>query len=153
MIYAIRAIGTDYIKFGKANNVGKRLAGHQVSCPHDLEIVAIAEWPDEAEKTIHALLAKHHHRGEWFKDSERTNTVITLMAKKGYGLRAIRNMLSKEQGKIETAWIGSSQGHFLAGACENNNRPILPEYQQVAIAACAAVMRENCGLAPKTENP
>lgn len=148
MIYAIHAIGTEYIKFGKAASVGKRLRDLSICNPLELEIVAIADWPDEAERSIHKALEQHNHRGEWFKDSEDTKTVIELMTKKGRGLAKLRLMA----GESRQAY-SSSQGDSLARAHESQDRPILPAWQQAAINAWAAVMRENCGLAPKPENP
>ena len=38
MIYAIRAVGTDYIKFGKAISVGKRLKELECGSAHELSI-------------------------------------------------------------------------------------------------------------------
>lgn len=64
MIYAIRAVGTEYIKFGKARSVGKRLAELETGCPHDLEIIAVADWPDEQEKSVHLYLESLAHRRE-----------------------------------------------------------------------------------------
>lgn len=73
MIYAIRALGTDFIKFGKAKDVGKRYNDIQSTSPFELRIEAIADWPDYMERAIHKLLSL---RGEWFSDSPLTQEAL-----------------------------------------------------------------------------
>lgn len=79
MIYAIHAVGTQYIKFGRAQSVGKRLKELETASPHDLHIVAVANWPDGAETAIHKHLQPHWEKGEWFRDSPDTQQVIAWM--------------------------------------------------------------------------
>jgi hypothetical protein len=86
VIYAIRAVDTGRIKFGRAASVGKRVRELEVGCPFDLEIVAVADWPDEEEKFIHKLLDKDYVRGEWFLEGQRSEELITLMLKGKEGL-------------------------------------------------------------------
>ena len=85
MIYAIRAAGTPYIKFGRASSVARRIREMETGCPHDLEVLASADWPDGIEKGIHAYLDDSWQRGEWYMDSDRTAQVIAwLKAPDGY---------------------------------------------------------------------
>src|SRR5678816_3391319 len=79
MIYAIRALGTSYIKFGKAASVGKRLKELETGSPHELYIEAVADWPDEEERRIHRYLIDSYVRREWFEDGDGTNEVIGLL--------------------------------------------------------------------------
>jgi hypothetical protein len=79
VIYAIRAVGTQYVKVGKATSVGKRLKELEVGCPHDLHIEAVADWPDEEERRLHRYLDQSYVRGEWYRDSARLEDVIGLM--------------------------------------------------------------------------
>lgn len=79
MIYALHAVGTEFIKFGVTRNIERRLAAHQVSCPHELAVVATAPWPDSAECRIHNLLRSQCVRGEWFKYGGIAATIIELM--------------------------------------------------------------------------
>jgi hypothetical protein len=79
VIYAIQAVGTDFIKFGKANSVSKRLKDLEVGNPHELHIVGAADWPDGAETAIHKYLATQCERGEWFRDGELVQQVIGWM--------------------------------------------------------------------------
>jgi hypothetical protein len=79
LIYAIRAIGTEFVKIGKANSVGKRLAEIQTHCPHDLELLAAPVWEDRMERVIHAHLRAHNERGEWFRLTPEVQQVIDWM--------------------------------------------------------------------------
>ena len=81
MIYAIRAVGTEFVKIGKAQSVGKRLRDLEVASPHDLHIEAVANWPDEEERRLHIYLRADWIRGEWFKDGSRLEDVIAMMRK------------------------------------------------------------------------
>lgn len=79
MIYAIQAKGTKFVKFGVAKNVGKRLMAHQVSCPHELVILAAADWPNWAEALIHNRLRLQCVRGEWFEYRGVAVRIVELM--------------------------------------------------------------------------
>jgi hypothetical protein len=81
MIYAIRAVGTDYIKFGKAIDVVKRMALLQTGCPIELQLEASCAGGYPEECWIHWQLyrARLHHRGEWFKDGEKAQEIIASM--------------------------------------------------------------------------
>lgn len=82
MIYAIRAAGTDFIKFGSAADVQQRLSTLQTGCPLELEIVAICHGSTPEEAYIHHVLmtkAKAHQRGEWFKDCPEVQAIIKDM--------------------------------------------------------------------------
>lgn len=80
MIYAIRANGTPYIKFGYTSeiNVRDRLGQLQTGCPYELEMVAVGMGGALEEAEIHATLeiAGKRHRGEWFIHSEATKAAI-----------------------------------------------------------------------------
>jgi hypothetical protein len=86
MIYAIRAVGTNLIKFGKAKNPESRIAVLQTGCPVDLALIAIAEWPDKEEGKIHIYLAGDHARGEWFRDGDRAQRLLDCMRDRAYGM-------------------------------------------------------------------
>lgn len=79
MIYAIRAKGTKFVKFGVAKDVGKRLMAHQVSCPLELEIIATADWPHTVEAKIHNLLRPLCVRGEWFRYEALAVKIVRVM--------------------------------------------------------------------------
>jgi hypothetical protein len=42
VIYAIRAVGTEYIKFGRTESIRQRLKSLETACPHDLHVEALA---------------------------------------------------------------------------------------------------------------
>ena len=90
MIYAIRAVGTEFVKIGVAKSVGNRLEQIETHCPHELHIEAVADWPHEQEAAIHLYLSKSNQKREWFKDGERTAQVIAWMQGKDRGLRSFR---------------------------------------------------------------
>ncbi len=76
MIYAIRAVGTQFIKFGRASSVGRRMRELETGCPHELSIEAVADWPDGKETAIHQYLSLDCEKYEWFRESDRTAKVI-----------------------------------------------------------------------------
>lgn len=54
------------VKIGYASNMDKRLAGLQVSCPYELNVLHAAPGGHECERAIHLYLEKFSVRGEWF---------------------------------------------------------------------------------------
>ena len=90
MIYAIRAVGTQFVKIGRAKSVGRRLKELETGCPHELHIEAVAEWPDPQEAAIHMYLSEHCEKYEWFRDSDRTAQVIGWLNAEAHGLRQFR---------------------------------------------------------------
>lgn len=79
MIYAILVEGSRYVKFGKAENVKKRLSGLQTGCPYELKLIAVADWPDAEEGAIHSYLNAIRCRGEWFSRDSSVERVLGLM--------------------------------------------------------------------------
>lgn len=102
MIYAIRAVGTEYIKFGKADSVGKRLKELETASPYELNIEAVANWPNEEERRIHRYLMSSYVRGEWFTVSERAAEVIRLFQDTTLGLERWRAICKRYQVKTPT---------------------------------------------------
>jgi hypothetical protein len=90
VIYAIRAVGTQYVKIGKAASVGRRLKELETGCPHELHIEAAADWPDAQESAIHEYLKAHCEKLEWFRDSDLTAKVVKWLQDGEAGLRAFR---------------------------------------------------------------
>jgi hypothetical protein len=90
MIYAIEAVGSGFIKFGKARSVGRRLKELETACPYDLHIIAVADWPDGAETALHLHLRPVHQRGEWFKDDPLTREVLSWMLNGLAGLERLQ---------------------------------------------------------------
>jgi hypothetical protein len=90
VIYAIRAVGTEFVKIGKAGSVGRRLKELETGCPYELHIEAVADWPDPQESAIHEYLRAHCQKFEWFRDSELTAKVIEWLQAGETGLRAFR---------------------------------------------------------------
>ena len=80
MIYAIRAVGTDYIKIGYTTEdlLRTRLSTLQIGCPFELELIAAGPGTISEEQQIHVLLtaAGRYFRGEWFVSSPETDQVI-----------------------------------------------------------------------------
>jgi hypothetical protein len=83
MIYAIRAVGTDFIKFGytEGKSYKRRVETLQTGCPYELEELAMCEGDMKAERMIHHRLfqAGAHYRGEWFKDCDEARMIIADM--------------------------------------------------------------------------
>jgi hypothetical protein len=80
MIYAIRAVGTSYIKFGytKDHSLKARLETLQTGSPFDLQPLAFGPGDAKLEQLIHMRLrrANAHHRGEWFIDCPEAQAVM-----------------------------------------------------------------------------
>jgi SOS response regulatory protein OraA/RecX len=98
MIYAIRAVGIEFIKFGRATSIGRRLAELDTGCPFELEIIATADWPDGSETAIHRLLATVNQKGEWFRDGELAQSIIKWMSNVDLGLARLQSELRKQLG-------------------------------------------------------
>ena len=79
MIYAIQAVGTDFVKYGFAKNVATRMYHHQTSCPLELVILATADWHNRAENRIHNLLRYQCVRGEWFIHKGLSIQIVDMM--------------------------------------------------------------------------
>jgi hypothetical protein len=99
VIYAIHAVGSNFVKFGKAKRVKKRLDTHQIGCPLQLKLLAEADWPDLAEGKIHRLLWGSRERGEWFRMDKPVLNVIALMNEPG-GLERLETVLVHGVGSL-----------------------------------------------------
>lgn len=108
MIYAIEALGTGFIKFGKAHSVGKRLVALECANPFELHILAVANWPDGAEKSIHRLLEPMHQRGEWFKDGKLTREVISWMTNGEAGLERLHSEMPLKKSRAKLVLVDNT---------------------------------------------
>lgn len=84
MIYAVRAVGTDFIKIGRTGELNARDRLHmlQTGCPFELELIAVGEGGRVEEQRLHLSLraARAHHMREWFKDCEAVQKAIRWIA-------------------------------------------------------------------------
>ncbi len=89
MIYAIHAIGTEYVKFGVTgkDDVMLRLGALQTGCPHELVLLACAQWIDSDERRIHRHLKQTRIRGEWYLLNDKAKHVIESMQQGKEGRR------------------------------------------------------------------
>lgn len=76
VIYAIHAIGTEFVKIGIANGPDGRLCTLQTGSPYELVLLGMADWPDSMERYLHGKLGEHHVRGEWFRMTPPVLAVI-----------------------------------------------------------------------------
>ena len=104
VIYAIRAVGTEYIKLGKAASVGRRLKELETGCPHELEICAVADWPDGAEQAVHMFLQADRERGEWFRDGPRLREVMLWMVNGQAGLERLKAEITFKAQRKPRGW-------------------------------------------------
>jgi hypothetical protein len=102
MIYAVKC--GKWIKFGKADDVAKRMAGLQCGNPYKLKLLAQADWADEEEGNIHEFLAPHRHKGEWFKDCIASRKIVDLMKDNVEG-KALWNTLVVAEGLFKRGWV------------------------------------------------
>jgi hypothetical protein len=119
MIYAVRAVGTEFIKFGRANNLARRLKELETGCPYELDVLAVADWPDGQESAIHSYLSETRVKLEWFMDSARAQEVIGFLNDKEHGLTAFQALF------VSTAREGTwryiykrSENQHLNDGCE-----------------------------------
>ncbi len=104
MIYAIRAVGTGFIKFGRVDhglNLDRRLKGLQIGCPFALEVVVTGPGGKDEENKIHNYLIRAglHHQGEWFKEGPAADDVISHMR---VGLRGLLNPMPSSVIELRT---------------------------------------------------
>lgn len=71
-IYVIRLVGTDLYKVGLSKNPTNRIKTFSVEFPIETRCIALLESDNMncAEYYAHALLMKHHVKGEWFRMSK-----------------------------------------------------------------------------------
>lgn len=70
MVYFIRAVDSEFVKIGTAQDPDKRLRELQTGCPFALVVEGRLPGGVDAERMVHAKLDKHRFRGEWFVLSE-----------------------------------------------------------------------------------
>ena len=87
MIYVIRAIGSQYIKIGKAKNPLGRMKTLQTGTPYKLVLASCADWPDSSEKRLHRVLVDLYVIGEWYLLTDKTQSLIDHM-QSGLDLRS-----------------------------------------------------------------
>jgi hypothetical protein len=85
MIYAIRAVGTDYIKFGYTSHgsAEARMKTLQTGCPFDLALEATCKGGIALEAWVHTRLRKAGlaRRNEWFTYGAEARELVNLMKK------------------------------------------------------------------------
>ena len=90
MIYAIRAVGTDYIKFGYTDKASahSRLRELQTGCPFDLSIEASCRGGRALETWVHTRLRKAglERRNEWFIYGQQAKELVDLMNQDKLGM-------------------------------------------------------------------
>lgn len=68
-IYAIRMVGTQFVKIGRTTNMKARLDDINIGNPYALEV--LFEEPSynlgKIEQRVHKFLRKYHKKGEWFE--------------------------------------------------------------------------------------
>ena len=74
-VYAIRMVGTQYVKVGKTSNINNRLDDLTIGSPYDLEVLFNIDTFNigKIEQRVHKMLHDKHVKGEWF---ELSNTDI-----------------------------------------------------------------------------
>lgn len=68
-IYALRC--GDYVKFGVALNMRKRMDNYRTHNPEGVKLLGYHLGPMSIERKIHKALEADHHQGEWFKATDR----------------------------------------------------------------------------------
>lgn len=79
MIYVISATGTEFVKVGIARNPVHRMKCLQTGQPTKLVILAIADWPNSAERRIHVALSQFRVEGEWFRSGPQIDRLVKHM--------------------------------------------------------------------------
>jgi hypothetical protein len=79
MIYVIKAVGTQYVKIGRAADPIRRLKQMQTGVPMQLVLLAVSDWPSAREKVIHVALKPYHVRGEWFTMCQEIFELVNAM--------------------------------------------------------------------------
>lgn len=68
-VYFIRAVGTELVKIGFSDEVGRRLRELQCASPHELAIEHLIIGTPAIEAELHRRLKRkgRHVRGEWYR--------------------------------------------------------------------------------------
>ncbi len=82
-VYFLREDGAEYLKIGYTLGGRGRKGEVQVGNPRALTLVAYAMGPAPLEKSMHKVFAVEHHRGEWFRVSERLASFIIEVREEG----------------------------------------------------------------------
>jgi hypothetical protein len=94
VIYAIRAVGTQYVKVGYAKEkdeqdplrvIGTRLATLQIGCPMALKLIAWSFGSIKEERALHRQLKRFgaHIRGEWFDANHKAVDAVIWALRDG----------------------------------------------------------------------
>ncbi len=79
-VYFILAKKCDLVKVGFSIQLKKRLRALRVSSPDELQLLTtLPEVPILVEKIIHRGLAEDRSHGEWFRRSDKLNSMITYI--------------------------------------------------------------------------
>lgn len=84
-VYFIQWAHGGPIKIGRAKNVSRRLASHQVSSPYEIVLLCMIEAHNFAlEKKIHYHFDDYRIRGEWFKPHENILEFVDVIKRREF---------------------------------------------------------------------
>ncbi len=81
-VYFVRA--GDFVKVGRADNVRTRLTSIQCHQPVDIVLLAVHLGHGDEEADYHALFARFHVRGEWFRWCDEIASVVEAVREGGF---------------------------------------------------------------------
>lgn len=76
LVYVIRAMESDRIKIGIAENPTRRLLELQIGSPEHLELIGTAAGGRRLEVRLHAELHRDRLHGEWFEFSDHVALIV-----------------------------------------------------------------------------
>jgi hypothetical protein len=85
----------DFIKIGyTSDDAESRVKNLQTGCPFKISLIGAIDGDRSAENTLHGILAAHHYRGEWFRESDELSEIIETLFEDGLtdGLTAVRRL-------------------------------------------------------------
>lgn len=118
-LYAIRAEGTDLVKFGIAKDVQQRIRQLQTGSPHRLSCIVAISTPvaRSAETLLHSQLTNIRQHGEWFKiDSDRQARDLVVSAVSGAAWPSAFDEPRPARGFIAKAREWYTKAHGMASA-------------------------------------
>lgn len=86
VIYFVQSENGGHIKIGRAEDLAKRLIGLASGRPDKLVVLASFPGTIADEKEIHALLAPHRDKGEWFLPNNDVVAAVAFAAQNGRGV-------------------------------------------------------------------
>jgi hypothetical protein len=102
----VEAVGVDAVKIGvTARGMDVRLSALATGSPHELRVLATIAGDAAVEQKVHAWLARHRIRGEWFRLNAEVKAAIAMLCR---GRRVFSTVFAIDDSLVPVAAIGDN---------------------------------------------